>query len=508
VGFGLGAILNGDQSAPKCSTVVLGMHSTACQKSHSRSRSPPSLNKAVTDQEGTAKEAFLLALRQDGDEKQSWPNLKAALDKLPREALISQDKDKHSLLYFAARTPVHALNLVKHIESLWKKHSFVPPSDVMCDGLSGAAWSGNADVCEHVLDSKIDVNIANERGRTALFYCVQVTGNDEDARIAMTKLLIKRKADVQHRDSDGQTPIFRAARSTTSSETVELLLKKGADADALDIDLRSPVFNAARAGYCPTLRLLAHAKADIHRLDKFKTNAVRFAIKASREEAAMVLFQEFGAGLPISVFDLAGQTDAEGDGTCLSMATERGMAAVRDRLLVIQACFANVKNESAQSLHNLISSYPHLKFLNVAFCGKTLLHEAAARMDKEGASICDLLIHTHGISVNAIDYGGRTPLSSAAQHCSLHTVRFLLKAQADANVVDQGGCCPLFYAVRGGKATAPVVSALQRATNEDAAATTFLQCRRDCIKTRDQAARSRVETEEDSEFILWGDPPA
>lgn len=491
MGFGLGAILNGDQSAPKCSTVVLGMHSTACQKSHSRSRSPPSLNKAVTGQEGTAKEAFLLALRQGGDET----NLKAALDKLHREALISQDKDKHSLLYFAARTPVHALNLVKHIEGLWKKHSFVPPSDVMCDVLSGAASSRNTHVCEHVLDSKIDVNIANELGRTALFYCVQITGNDEDARIAMTRLLIKRKADVQHRDSDGQTPIFRAARSTTSSETVERLLKKRADADALDIDLRSPVFNAARAGYCPTLRLLARVKADIHRLDKFKTNAVRFAIKASREEAAMVLFQEFGAGLDISAFELAGQVDAQGDVTCLSMATERGMKAVRDRLLVIQACFANVKNESAQSLHNLISSYPHL---NVAVCGKTLLHEAAARMDKEGASICELLIRTHGISVNAIDYGGRTPLFFAAKQCSLHTVRFLLKAQADANVVDQGGCCPLFYAVRGGNATAPVVSALQRATNEDAAATTFLQCRSDCIKekkARDQAARSQVETE-------------
>lgn len=65
----------------------------------------------------------------------------------------------------------------------------------------------------------------------------------------------------------------------------------------------------------------------MHKIDAYKFNALRLAIKNSRHQAAMVLLTEFAVGLP-PVDGMKQYYDEEGDGTCMSMARDRGLDEV------------------------------------------------------------------------------------------------------------------------------------------------------------------------------------
>lgn len=463
----------------------------------SRSRTPPHATIKITHQAAIlnpadesakgalvscngASEAFLQVQEKFQDTRQSWDDLNVVLDSLPLSCLTARDERHHALLHFAARSPNHALNLVKKILALWEHNGFDAVADVKCDALFGAAAWGNADVCQHIINSSTNVNVANKDGQTALFFAVDIQREDYCTRSVETaKLLIKLSADVHHTDDYKRTPLFFAADCPCSADCVDLLLRKQADPNLLDVNRRNPVFHAARAGHVPSLRSLARARADVHCLDKFCHNALRFAIKASRGDAAMALLQDFGLGLPLS--DGHGKSDEHGDGTCLSMAAERGLTFVRDRLLFMLACFDAVKRDTAQQFHARLHANPSHR---PNTCGRTLLHEAAARTDRDAAALCDLLIHTYRISVNARDHFGKTPLFHAVSSKNLNTLKSLIKSEADANILDNDRRTSLFYAVQlkshaDGASSAEVgtIKALVRAMTAASKLETLWDCR-------------------------------
>src|SRR5215471_10387725 len=90
--------------------------------------------------------------------------------------------------------------------------------------LADAAMQKNTQRVRVLLQQKVDVNIPQADGTTALHWAVRWDD------LEMTGLLIRAGAVVQTANRDGATPMFLATMNG-SATMVEVLLKAGADAN-------------------------------------------------------------------------------------------------------------------------------------------------------------------------------------------------------------------------------------------------------------------------------------
>ena len=84
-----------------------------------------------------------------------------------------------------------------------------------------AALHGTADIAAILVDHGADVNLANDKGVTALLWGV---GNE-----SIVRLLLNRGADIHAQSALGNNPIIAAAAYPGNSQVIEMLLAKGAD---------------------------------------------------------------------------------------------------------------------------------------------------------------------------------------------------------------------------------------------------------------------------------------
>ena len=102
-----------------------------------------------------------------------------------------------------------------------------------------AAGSGNPDVVREILAHHPAVNARDGKGRTALFTASESRYNDQaGTRAECIRLLVEAGADVNARDSLGNTPLHK----TYAKEIEEELLKLGANVNARNNDGETPIF--------------------------------------------------------------------------------------------------------------------------------------------------------------------------------------------------------------------------------------------------------------------------
>ncbi|CCZ21866.1 fOG: Ankyrin repeat [Acetobacter sp. CAG:977] len=90
----------------------------------------------------------------------------------------------------------------------------------------------------------LDLNLQNNAGQSPLALAVC---NPSEEMMKITKILIKRGADVNAKNkTDGSTPLMCAVRKLNVN-AVKLLLKKGADVNAADKDGKTPLMHAVYA---------------------------------------------------------------------------------------------------------------------------------------------------------------------------------------------------------------------------------------------------------------------
>src|SRR5688572_10361962 len=117
-----------------------------------------------------------------------------------------------------------------------------------------AALYADADAVRRVISAGADPNIATDGGTTAL-----LVGLHDDA---ITRELIRAGANVNHRPSDGRTPLVVAAARVGSAPVVRLLLEAGADPKAMTAVRTTALRPAAAVGEIETMRLLLAAGTD------------------------------------------------------------------------------------------------------------------------------------------------------------------------------------------------------------------------------------------------------
>ena len=277
----------------------------------------------------------------------------------------------------------------------------------------------------------------------------------------MVSPLIWIGADVNARNSDGESPLLvaareaaRAARETAwggNTGLVQLLLNHGADVNALDKNHESPLLVAARGvaretarwGNTYLVQLLLNHGADVNALDKNHESPLLVAAREAAREAAwggnICLVQLLlNHGADVNALDKNHESP-------LLMAT-RGLAR-RGNTDLVQLLLSHGADVNALDKNHESPLLVAARGGNTDLVQLLLSHGADANaLDKNHESplllaleknnldcIRILLPLTSEANINGHDSRGRTPLSIAAGRGDDKTVKLLLNAGADPN---------------------------------------------------------------------------
>lgn len=151
--------------------------------------------------------------------------------------------------------------------------------------LPDAAMAGELSTVRELLEQKVDVNVQQGDGSTALHWAAY---RDD---VEMAELLIKAGAHVGLKTRLGDmSPLFMAAKNG-SGRIVELLVKAGADAKSAHSGTgTTPLMLAAASGSVDAVRVLLDAGADANAKDVFQgQTALMFAAAPGRTEVIKLL---------------------------------------------------------------------------------------------------------------------------------------------------------------------------------------------------------------------------
>ncbi|KAL6634307.1 hypothetical protein ACP70R_026978 [Stipagrostis hirtigluma subsp. patula] len=122
-----------------------------------------------------------------------------------------------------------------------------------------AAGNEQLEVCSYLVEAlRVDVNAADDKGRTPLVYAVM----SENA--AVVKYLLDHGADPDKADDDGLAPLHSAA-GLGDCEMIELLLAKGACVDPLAVECGTPLHLAVKERQVDAVKVLLDRNADCNK---------------------------------------------------------------------------------------------------------------------------------------------------------------------------------------------------------------------------------------------------
>jgi ankyrin repeat protein len=344
-----------------------------------------------------------------------------------------------------------------------------------------AARRGEVAAIRAALSNKVDANVAEPDGTTALHWAAQ-RGDVEIAAI-----LLRAKAGASARNQYGVTPLALASRGGHAA-MVATLLKAGADANATLPGGETALMTASFAGAVDVMALLITHGANVNATDDGMGQTALMWAAAEGHERAI-------AALVAARADIAARST--GGWTALLFAVREGrLAAVRalldagadvdDTLMVSRprgrqggAAPGPVKGASALVVAVTNAHYELAALLldkgadpNAAAQGWTALHQLTwvrrpgqgstgpspagsgsmtsldlvRKLAQHGADLNARMTQRAQVGVTALNMMGATPLLMAARSADAPLMRLLAELGADPRLPNQDGSTPLIVA--------------------------------------------------------------
>lgn len=282
-----------------------------------------------------------------------------------------------------------------------------------------AASVGDLSTLQRLLedDPKLVSATDKREGKTALNWAAR------SGQIEAVRLLVKYKAEIDHRDKWGGTPLEVAAYAG-HAEVVRLLVDEGANVNAIDSGGHSVLNAVSCRQQCAIASFLVERGAAV---DGGRTGVrpVNWFVSVGDVDCTKAFVAR---GADLKARDLNGDTAAHWLAKGSDFPTEGSFFSgpPRFRELVDMLVAAG----SDLNAPNNMKEAP----LHTAAAAKTLV-------------VADALISA-GANVDARERSQRTPLMVAANSGSTEIVRLLVSHKADVSAKDQRGSTPLILAVR------------------------------------------------------------
>lgn len=150
--------------------------------------------------------------------------------------------------------------------------------------LHWAAWTGNADILQRILQCGAAIDAKDKAGRSALHFAAQ------NGSVRCVRHLVDSGANPNVSDNWGETPLHLAG-SDGRNENVRLLLEAGADVNARTDREESCLCYAALANNVEGIKLLLASGADLEAHDNIGYTVLLDSIWANAHEVAQALIE-------------------------------------------------------------------------------------------------------------------------------------------------------------------------------------------------------------------------
>ncbi len=334
--------------------------------------------------------------------------------------------------------------------------------------LISATIDKDIDKVKELIKAGVDVNGTRfyYDNTTALHIAAQYN------QFELAKLLIDKGANIDTKDSYGNTPLH----SVRKIEIAKLLVENGADVNSRNRDRETPLHNLAH--YCKgadaeLVKFYISKGADVNARNNEGYTPLDIAVAMSYKNIAAALHEAGGEhGDPLGAELLKAAKD--GDLNRVKELVKQGVdisfkdifgytpllvAAIWGHKEIVELLIANGANinlyskEGSRTALHLAAEGDSKDLVKLlidkgayieakSFFGETPLHTAARSHFKENGEIVETLISA-GASVNSRDECGQTPLWNAAEYNHLEAAKILIKNGVDINAIDDKGMTPL-----------------------------------------------------------------
>ena len=155
------------------------------------------------------------------------------------------------------------------------------------NALECAVTNGNREIVQVLLSAKADVNSRDSTGQTPLMMM------DEQATSDLVWDLVNRGAKINLKDSDGETALMAVA-AINNTEVLKALVEAGAKVNHTSKEGVTALMLAAEAGYVNNVRALILAGADVNARDQSGKTALQYA-QDGDSRATIRLLKQHGA---------------------------------------------------------------------------------------------------------------------------------------------------------------------------------------------------------------------
>ena len=167
------------------------------------------------------------------------------------------------------------------------------------DLMEAVVSSGKDETLKLMMDNNVDMNLHSDYGWTALISAV-VHGQER-----MVEMLLSPSSGVivNQKDTRGSTALHYAAKARTHNDRIiKMLIQSGADVNSLDDEGNSPLYKAAKSGHKAIARLLLNADANIEATDEEGTTPLREAFQYGHANVVQLLLHRGANTRSVSPF--------------------------------------------------------------------------------------------------------------------------------------------------------------------------------------------------------------
>ncbi|XP_059148176.1 putative ankyrin repeat protein RF_0381 [Physella acuta] len=280
----------------------------------------------------------------------------------------------------------------------------------------------STEVLQLLLDNKADVNLANNKGRTVLHYCVKTR------RLEQVKLLLEAGADVNIQNSDHKTPVHIAAHLfcctdtqtdlniSVEAEILQALLVPAAKVNIADKSGNTVLHYVVLQENLDIVHRLLDAGADVRMRNNFGETVLHFTARYQCNKIMTII---------LNMPHISDVIDVK-DGRLESLPSKR----------------RKLNSYRQSNIHILDTNFTSVEDYLIQSTGKTALMLAL----ENGREDMAFKLLSCGASVDVNNDNGYTALHFAVFKSSIEIVRHLIQAGCNVNDQSHDGDTPLMLA--------------------------------------------------------------